>query len=50
MSKTKTTEKFKEEVFELVGNEYIVTSEYTGCKNKVKFIHNIKECMNEFDM
>lgn len=44
----KTTEEFKKEVNELVGNEYMVIGEYNGNKNKVKMIHNI--CGNEYEV
>lgn len=42
----KTTEQFKKEVRNLVGNEYTVTGEYNGNKNKIKIIHNT--CHNEY--
>lgn len=44
----KTTDKFKEEVLELVGDEYRVAGEYTTCKNKVKFFH--VTCGRTFEM
>ena len=49
-NKRKTTEQFKQEVFDLVGNEYEVNSEYVNAKTKINFIHNIPTCMNNFDM
>ena len=36
----KTTEQFKQEIYELVGNEYEVLSEYKNV-NKIKIKHNI---------
>jgi predicted Zn-ribbon and HTH transcriptional regulator len=44
----KDTIHFKEEVYNLTGNEYTVKSEYTGTHNKVEFIHN--KCGNIFKM
>jgi predicted Zn-ribbon and HTH transcriptional regulator len=46
--KTKTTEHLKQEVFELVGNEYEVLGEYISAKEKIIFRHN--KCGNEFPM
>lgn len=40
----KTTEQFKQEVFELVGEEYEVISEYVNNKTEVWMRHNNKEC------
>ena len=48
MSRKKTTEEFKEEIYELVGNEYVVISEYINNKTKVKFHHN--KCNKDFEM
>ncbi|MED4225619.1 hypothetical protein [Neobacillus cucumis] len=36
----KTTESFKQEVFEKVGNEYIVLGEYVNTNTKIKMQHN----------
>lgn len=36
----KTTEKFKREVFDLVGDEYEVIGEYCGANSKIKMRHN----------
>jgi very-short-patch-repair endonuclease/mRNA-degrading endonuclease RelE of RelBE toxin-antitoxin system len=36
----KTTEKFKKEIYELVGNEYSVLSEYINSRTKIKIKHN----------
>ena len=44
----KTTEEFKTEVFNKVGNEYKVLGEYKSNKDKIEFIH-IK-CNNKFEM
>lgn len=44
----KTTEEFKNEVFKLVGDEYIVLTEYIGKDNNVKFLH--KKCGDTFVM
>ena len=44
----KTTEEFKKEICELVGDEYSISSEYLGNKKKVKFLHSI--CKSEFWM
>lgn len=49
-NKRKTTEQFKQEVFELVGDEYLVVNEYGNAKTKIRFVHNIENCMFEFDM
>lgn len=49
-NKRKTTQEFKQEVFDLVGSEYIVNEEYVNASTKISFIHNIASCMNEFYM
>jgi predicted Zn-ribbon and HTH transcriptional regulator len=36
----KTTEEFKEEIYDLVGNEYTVLGEYKNNKTKILMIHN----------
>lgn len=47
----KTTEKFKSEVKELVGDEYSVMSEYQGALIKIKMRHNCDKCNNyEFEV
>lgn len=46
MGKIKTSDKFKEEVYELTKNEYLVCEEYKGAKVKIKFKHTL--CDNEF--
>ena len=48
--KRKTTEQFKKEVFDLVGNEFTVKGEYVNAKTKIAFIHNVSDCMHEFEM
>lgn len=40
MSKKKTTEQFKQEVYDLVGDEYTVASEYVNARTKVNIVHN----------
>jgi predicted nucleic acid-binding Zn-ribbon protein len=40
MAKRKTNEKFIEEVYELVGEEYTFLEEYKGTHNKIKCRHN----------
>lgn len=47
-NKKKTTEQFKEEVFNLVGDEYIVLGEYKTTHSKIKFLHS--KCGKEFEM
>ena len=43
----KTTDEFKNEVFDLVGDEYEVVGEYIGKDEKIKFIHNV--CHRSFE-
>jgi hypothetical protein len=45
--KNKTTDYFKQEIFELVNNEYTVLGEYTGARKKLLIKHNI--CENVWD-
>jgi Zn ribbon nucleic-acid-binding protein len=45
-SQLKTTEEFKEEVKELVGNEHLVLGEYKGRKDDIRMYH--KKCDNEY--
>lgn len=45
--RTKTTEQFKAEVKELVGDEYSVLSEYKAALKGIKFIHN--KCGYEYE-
>lgn len=37
----KTTEQFKKEIFELVKDEYVVASKYTGASKKILMKHNV---------
>ena len=46
MSKKKTTEQFKQEVYDLVGDEYTVLGEYKDCKKSVEFQHHSNICGN----
>jgi len=46
MPKRKTTEQFKNEVFELVGNEYMVLGEYIKSDKKIKMKH--EKCGHEY--
>lgn len=51
MSKKKTYEELIKQIFDLVGNDYIVLSEaYNSTHDKIKFKHNIDECGHEFEM
>jgi hypothetical protein len=45
-NKSKTTEKFKLEVFNLVGNEYAVTGDYKGANENIIMKHNCEKCDN----
>lgn len=44
IAKRKTHEEFIKNIFELVGNEYTVLSQYSGADNKILIRHNSKEC------
>ena len=44
----KTTEEFKQEVYELVGDEYVVLGEYKKNNINIKMLH--KKCSKEFNM
>lgn len=46
----KTTEQYKEEVFNLVGDEYLVLGEYVRNKKPVVMKHNTEHCKHEFSM
>ena len=49
--KDKTTEYFKQEVFDLVDYEYEVLGEYINSQTKILMKHNSKDCnFNQFDM
>lgn len=45
-NRPKNTEVFKQEVYELVGDEYKVLGTYKTCKDKIEFIHN--ECGHKY--
>lgn len=47
MPKRKTHEKYIEEVFNLVGDEYTVLGQYVNSNEKIRFKHNI--CGNKYD-
>lgn len=44
----KTTESFKQEVFDLVGDKYTVLGEYTGTNKHIRIRHNV--CGTEYDV
>ena len=44
--RTKTNEKFKEEIFNLVGYEYTPLEEYKGSHTKILMRHNCEKCNN----
>jgi len=46
MPKRKTTEQFKTEIYNLVGDEYILLEEYKGCDKEILFRHNSDYCNN----
>jgi hypothetical protein len=46
--KKKTTEEFKKEVYDLVGDEYKVLGEYKGTNDKIKMLH--KKCNKKFEV
>lgn len=46
----KTTEIFKKEVYDRVGDEYIVLGEYTSNSNKILMQHNTDYCHNKFEI
>ena len=48
IKRRKTTEQFKKEVYDLVGDEYEVIDEYTGALSKITFKHN--KCGKTFEM
>jgi hypothetical protein len=47
-SHRKTTVEFKDEIFNLVNDEYTILGEYSHSKEKIKFRHN--KCGHEFEM
>lgn len=46
----KTTEEFKNEVSDLVDDEYIVLGEYNSYNTKILIKHNISDCGNEWEI
>jgi hypothetical protein len=46
----KTTEQFKQDVYNLVQDEYIVLGEYKGVKRKLTMRHCIENCNYEWDI
>lgn len=48
MPRKKTHEEFCKEVFELVGDEYVVLGQYVSTHKNIKIRH--KECENEYDV
>jgi len=46
MSKTKTHEEFVKEVYDLVGDEYIILEKYTNTNTKILMQHNCTLCNN----
>ena len=50
MPTPKTTEQFKKEVYDLVGDEYEVIGEYQRSKIPITLKHNKKSCLNIFNM
>jgi DNA-directed RNA polymerase subunit RPC12/RpoP len=46
----KDTEKFREIVSDLTGDEYIVLGEYINNKTKIKMKHNISDCSYEYNV
>lgn len=46
----KSTDQFKNEVYQLVNDEYIVISDYKNNKTKVQLQHNIDTCNHIFSM
>ena len=44
----KTTEQFKQEVFNFVGNEYIVLGEYVNTNTKIRMLHG--KCGHEYEV
>lgn len=46
----KPVSQLKKEVYDLVGNDYLLFGEYTGTNNKMLFQHNISTCNYKFLM
>lgn len=49
-TKLKTDEEFKEQVKEMVGDEYIFLDSYVNNKTPLKVIHNVEGCMNVYEV
>jgi len=47
---TKSHEKFCQEIYDLVGDEYEVLNQYKNSRNRIKMRHNVKECNYVFKM
>lgn len=48
--KIKTLDEVKQEVYDLVGDEYLLFGDYTGTNNNMRFQHNTSECNFKFYM
>ena len=48
MTKRKTDEEFKQEVYDLVGNEYVFLEPYRGANTKIEVKHN--KCENVYEI
>lgn len=46
----KTTESFKQEVYELEGDSYTVQGEYTNARTKILMLHNVDTCGREYSV
>jgi len=46
----KSQEKFKQELYELLGDEYILIGKYMGNDNKILIKHNIQTCGYEYEV
>lgn len=46
----KTTDSFKEEVYGLEGDAYIVLGEYTNARAKIMMLHNVDTCRREYSV
>jgi len=50
MGVRKSPETFKEEVYNLHGDEYVILTDYVDCKTKVKVRHNLDGCNHEYEV
>lgn len=48
--RAKTNKQFKNEVHQLVGNDYIILGEYVNIHTKILIKHNIKDCNHEWEI